>query len=144
MNSFKDELKAIKARLENNSALSQFCVDNLGKGLTVTTAFYRRQEIDITKLPIAMITRPDVSREIKGNRISEEHKVRIYAGFQLKTQDISGELLIQFEELILKALMTKTDHQDDIGLAIKPSNSANDEGMYHPSYFFVLEAMVIK
>ena len=52
------------------------------------------------------------------------------------------DLSIEFEESTEDAVMTKTDLPGDIGMSIAVEDMANDEGMFHPVYFFVMHVKV--
>ncbi len=134
--SFKEKLNALKTRLENDPALNQFCQSNFGKSLTVLKVFKQRTELSIGDLPIILMTRPQVKRKPK------RHSVFLYAGFLSEDELQAIDLSIEFEELVEGAIRIKTSHTDDRTMEVDPGDSTNDEGRFHPVYFFVMEVLI--
>lgn len=140
--SFVEKFNAISIRVENNQPLRRFCQVKLGKTLTVMKVFKDKTEIDIDELPVVMLTRAGINRTFKGNISSKDHSVFLYAGFYAEDRLKAPEISIEFEELLENAVMTKTTHVNDKPMAIMPADSTNDEGKFHPVFFFVMEVMV--
>jgi len=139
---FLDKFNAVKVRIKNNQSLQQFCKDNFGRELTVTTTFKDRKEIQLDELPVVLLTRPYIRREQAGNITKKEQSISIYAGFRMEQQEKAIGLSIEFEELVEAAISVRTANAGDIPMAIMPADSATDEGKFHPVYFFGMDVVV--
>jgi len=141
MPTFNDAIANLVTTIEGDSALSAFCLSKWGKALTVLRVYKNRTEIQLSELPIALITRPEVNKKFLIGAREGEHRVRIYFGFQQDDRLKAQEELIEAEELIDDALLV--DHTRG-GKAIDttPEASANDEGSFHPVYFMVMDVLI--
>ncbi len=139
---FKDKFKAIAIRITNNQALDDFCQSNFNKSIKVISVFKKRTEIQTEDFPTVLVTRPQVNREFAGTTSKKTHSIFLYAGFTSGDREKAPELAIECEELLEAAIMTKTTDVNDTPMAIMPADSLNDEGKYHPIYFFVMEVSV--
>ena len=140
--SFITSTNAIKVRLENNQALKEFCAANFSKQLKVLKAFKKKKEIGLDEFPLMLITRPQKKYISSGGASKTEHSVLLYGGFREEDAEKAFDLSIQFEELTGLAVITKTQVTGDIGMAISVEDMANDEGVFHPVYFFVMHVKV--
>ena len=141
MPTFNDVLDNLVTTLEGDSALSAFVTAKWGKSLTVLRVYKNRQEIQISELPVALVTRPEVRKNFLIGARDGEHRVRIYLGFRQEDRLEAQAELIEAEELIDDALLVD---QTGGGKAIdtKPAESINDEGSYHPVYFMVMDVLI--
>lgn len=140
--SFIDNINALKVRLENNAALNAYAVNNYGKVFKVMKVYKNRVEIQLSDLPIIMITRPSV-RRTPGNLSSrKDHSVSLYAGFRQEDRETSLEQFIELDELLEAAVIAKTALFGDVPMSVEVNDSLNDEGMYHPSYFLAMNLTV--
>lgn len=141
MPTFNDAIANLVTTLEGDSALSSFCNTKWGASLTVLRLYKNRTEIQISDLPIALVTRPEVDKNFLIGARDGKHRVRIYFGFLQEDRLKAQEELIEVEELIDDALLV--DHTRG-GKAIDttPEASANDEGSYHPVYFMVMDVLI--
>jgi hypothetical protein len=138
--SFNDTLDDLKTTLEGNAALLTYCNTQFGKNHTVKRVFKRRTEIALDELPIMLITRPNVmpGKWRPGER-DYTHSVLIYCGFQCDDREEAQKILIEFDEVVDAAILThKNPNELPAGVTdIDPRATINDEGYYHPIYFFV-------
>jgi hypothetical protein len=138
--SFNDTLDDLKSTLEGNTGLAAFCTAQFGKNHTVKRVFKKRTEISIDELPIVLITRPDVTPE-KWRPTEREytHNALVYCGFYCEDREAAQDILVEFEELMEAAILTyKNPSMLPEGITdIDPKAALNDEGYYHPVYFFV-------
>lgn len=139
---FINKFNAVQVRIENNKPLQDFCKENFGKALKVITAFKHRKEIPLSDLPIILITRPYIRREIAGNVSKKEQNISIYAGFKMEDQARAIGLSIELEEMIEAAISVRSTHADDVPMVIMPADSATDEGKFHPVYFFGMDIVI--
>lgn len=141
MPTFNDVIANLVTTLEGDSALSTFCTNKWGASLTVPRLYKNRTEIQVSELPVALITRPEVKKNFLIGARDAEHRVRIYLGFRQEDKLKAQEELIEVEELIDDALLA--DHTRG-GKAIDtmPEASANDEGSFHPVYFLVMDVLI--
>lgn len=138
MNSLTTDLEKIVTLLSNDSALESFCRSKWKKPLTVEKSFKARTEVHISKLPIIIITRPTVKKSFLTGARDGAHISRFLCGFpQAHPAKILDEF-IQFEEIIDDTLLSV--HPETLGFKeINPLSSVNDEGIYKPSCFMVME-----
>ncbi len=142
MSSFADVINSLKEKLETNPTLSQFCADNWGRGITVKTVFKQRTEINTSDLPLILITRPSVQKAFRIGVRDATHTIRLYCGFFEKDRRKALTNFVGFEEAIDDALLQI--NPDEIGaIEIRPTISINDEGIYHPVYFIVMEVEIL-
>ena len=142
MTSFTLTTDNIRTTLEGDSALDSFCLSKWGKSLTVRKEFRNRAEVPTSDLPLIMITRPGTGRTdiIQGREW--EHAVRLYCGFHQPDRTKAQDELVAFEELIEDALIADT-MRGGTAIDTDPESTANDEGLYHPVYFMVMELKII-
>lgn len=140
--SFVDNINAFKIRLENNQALNDFALTKFGKVFKVWKVFHNRTEIGLDDLPLIMITRPNVNRTPSNLSPRKEHTVALYAGFRQEDRLLALEQFIELDSLLEDTVMVKTNIQGDIPMAVEVTDSANDEGLYHPIYFLVMHLKV--
>jgi len=139
MGSFNDALDAIKTTLEGDTALQSFCTSNFSAPLIVKRVFKRRTEI--SAFPVILITRPEVKKMSLIGARDGIHTVRLYCGFHQPDKEKAQDNIIEFEELIDDALLAP-EPAALYAMNIKPTASVNDEGMYHPHYFIVMDVEV--
>ncbi len=139
--SFKPVTDNIKSTLLADSALAAWIAANFpGKTLKVVKAFKRRQEINVTDLPIVMITSPKRTRTegTIGSR-RYESTVMLYAGFHYDgARENAPGLVEEFESLIEDAMLTDL-RRGATAVDTEFEDSANDEGTNHPTYFSVVQ-----
>jgi hypothetical protein len=140
--SFIDNINAFKVRLENNQALNDFALTKFGKVCAVWKVFHNRTEIGHGDLPLIMITRPNLIRTPSNLSSRKEHTVALYAGFLQYDRLLVLEQFIELDSLLEDAVMAKTNIQGDIPMAVEVTDSTNDEGLYHPVYFMVMQVKV--
>ena len=140
--SFKDNLNALKIRLEQNAALQNYAGENFGKNFTVKRTYKKRVEINLGLLPLILITRPSVTRTMENQLISKLHSVNLYVGFLQNDYEKAQDHLIELDEILDSAIITKTQEPGDLPMKISLGLSDNDEGIYHPSYFMVKEITI--
>lgn len=142
--SFVDTLNNIKTTLENDANLQAFCQEKWGKALTVKKVFKQRTEIHLNEFPLVLITRPTRrAQEGLTRRKDNDHTVRLYAGFNQKDREKAQEETIGFEEAIDNAVIadrTRGGTAADTAFV----SSQNDEGLFHPVYFQVIEFDILK
>ncbi len=139
LSSFTDVTELIKKALEGSSALETFCAVNLGGDLTVKKEYKKSTDVGLTELPIIMITAPQHDREIfTGGLIGRTSTVLLYCGFHQKDRSLGQDQFVLFEEEVIKALFADQGMKVE-ELNIIPGGSANDEGYFHPIYFFAIE-----
>ena len=145
--SFINKMNALKIRLQNNQALTDFCQTNFRRNLSVRRFFKNRAEINASDLPLIFITRPIIKREFAGNISKKEHSIALYCLLHWPEEDDEGlskaqDLSIEFEELIEDAVHLYTGLTGDISMALTDGDSENDEGMFHPVYAFVMHLII--
>ena len=138
--SFNITLDNLKTTLEGDAAILSYCSTQFGKTHTVKRVFKKRTEISVDELPIMLITRPDVTPE-KWRPTEREytHNALVYCGFYCEDREAAQKILVEFEELMETAILTyKNPSMLPEGITdIDPKAALNDEGYYHPAYFFV-------
>jgi hypothetical protein len=139
MGSFNDVLDSIKTTLEGDTALQTFCASNFSAALTVKRVFKRRT--GISAFPVILITRPEVKKMFLVGARDGTHTMRLYCGFQQPDREKAQDNIVEFEELIDDALLNPEPAALS-AMNIKPTVSVNDEGMYHPYYFIVMDVEV--
>ncbi len=140
--SISEKINALKIRIENNKPLQDYCALHFRKQLKVVNVFKTKKQITLDELPIVMITRPRVSREPFGNASKKEHSVYLYLGFQQTDIEKALDNSIEIEDLLEAAISSKTSIQGDAGMYVSPADSSNDEGMFHPTYFMLMEVII--
>jgi hypothetical protein len=140
--SFTAVIDNLVATLQNDTALTAYCNSEWGKGLTVKPVYKHRTEINLTDLPIVLITRPTLKKIfLVGGPRNEVHTMRLYCGFHQPDRAKALAEFIEYEEKIDGALIADRNRG---GHAIEtdPLTSINDEGEFHPVYFMVMEANI--
>lgn len=140
--SFVDNINALKVRLENNQALNDFALTKWEKVFKILKVFHNRTEIGLNDLPLIMITRPTVNRTPSNLSARKEHTVALYAGFRQEDRLLALEQLIELDSLLEDAVIVRTNLQGDIPMPVEVTDSTNDEGLYHPVYFMVMNLKV--
>ena len=141
MASFIDVIDNLATTLEDNAALKSFCAEKWSKSLIVLTVFKERTEIQLSDLPIVLITRPETTKDFSTGTRDGTHTVRLYCGFRQEDRLKAMKELIEFEEKLDDALLV--DHtRGGIAIDTDPKASANDEGKFHPVYFMVMDVTI--
>ncbi len=143
--SFKPVTDNIKSTLAADTALAAWlAVKFPGKVLKVVKAFKRRQEINVSDLPVIMITSP---RRVKsegplgGRRY--DSTVMLYAGFHYDgDRENAPGMVEEFESLIEDAIL-KDRRRGATAVLTEFEDVANDEGASHPIYFSVLQFSIL-
>lgn len=139
MGSFTTVIDNLATVLTDNSALQDFCQKKWGKPLTVAKVFRQRTEIGLSALPIILITRPAVEKPYETIGAKEgRHTVRLYFGFHQADKNNALQEEIEYEEKIEDAILADST-LTGTAVYVKPKNSANDEGEFHPVYFTVMD-----
>ncbi len=106
--------------------------------------FKQRVEVSISELPIVLITRPQRSTEEGlARRKDNEHTVRLYAGFHNTDRETALDNLLYYEEYI-DAAVTADPERGGTAASTEFVTSQNDEGLFHPVYFTVIELRIQK
>ncbi len=141
--SFAPIIAKIKSVLETDPYLKAFCKETWTKELNVRLAFKKRQEIPMKDLPVVLVTSPNVGkREEKASGREAWRRVRLYAGFYQKDMGRGVLEQILFEELI-DAALAKDTSLGETALDMRFLDSANDEGIYQPAWFTVIDIEVL-
>lgn len=139
MPSFIETMADLKTTLEDDSALAAFTQAKWNKALTVTVAFRKRIEIKQAELPLAIITRPRVKKNVGNNSVKDsEQSVYVYFLFHQTDREKAAFELIEAEELVDDALAVDWT-RDETAIDTTPVESVNDEGTNHPVYCFLGE-----
>lgn len=145
MASFNTILDEIATQIAADTDLSDYCAATWGKALNIKRFFKQRTEIQLADLPIMMITRPEVEPEDIAVEVRRyKHRLRLYCGFNEQDRLFAQEELIAFEEVIEDAFMTM-ERGDTLGsrtVLVEPGIAVNDEGYFHPVYFFVKDVVI--
>ena len=144
MPSAVDIINNLKTTLENNAALASFCNTKWSKTLTVKKVLKKRTEITLDEFPIILITRPSVGKKSPclGTKLRRtEQTIHLYCGFMQDDQTKSLDEIIEFEELLDDVLMLDPK-RGGAATSSKIENSVNDEGIFHPVYFFVMDVVI--
>jgi hypothetical protein len=143
--SLKPVTDNIRATLLADTALLAWIAATFpGKTLKVIKAYKRRQEINVTDLPLIMITAPK-KRRVDGpiGHRRYESDVLTYAIFHFDGDRATApDLTEQFESLVEDALLRdlrRGGNADDTEF----EDSANDEGISHPTYISVLQFKIL-
>ena len=143
MTSFKDVMTGLKTTLESNAALQAYAQAKWSKNIQIMIVFKPDTEVGLDELPLIMMTRPEVKKSslIGGSR-EGEHIVRLYFLFREEDRLQAQEILIEMDEKIDDALTAP--YPWDIGgaLDIKPGDSLNNEGNFHPAYALVMDVSI--
>jgi len=142
MPSFIEVVNDLVSALQANTALDTFCKEKWNKSLLIKKMFKYRTEIQITDLPIILVTRPQkLSKDFPiGNREYED-TVRLYCGFHQPDRDIAQDEMIEFEEKIDDAVLEDRD-RNGLVLDTNVTMTVTDEGYFHPVYFVVKEVTI--
>lgn len=139
--SFVTVLDKIVDVLKTDANLTAFC-KTLGKAQTVRKGLKKREEILINELPIIMLTAPQqTSEQAASGVLYKNYTLRLYCGFDEPDRVKAVDNLIKFEEFVEQALLNSTSLDSMVALLVL-GNSANDEGFYHPAYFFAKDFTV--
>ncbi len=142
MGSFKNVIDKIVKTLHDDASLNAYISAEFIKSLTIKKSFNKRAEVNVSDLPIIFITRPSLEKSFLVNSIrNNKNMVRLYAGFQQQDKRKALDNFIEFEEKIDNALVS-VDPETLGAMIIAPKASLNDEGMYHPVYFMVMEVEI--
>jgi hypothetical protein len=134
------KINGLKLRLEAYAPLRTFCTTNFNKELTVKKVFKHRTEIQLNEFPLVLITRPQRQYEFAGEVARKKNIVYLYAGFRQEDREKALENSIEFEDLLEEAVNTRAT--GDVPMAVSATDSANDEGMFHPVYFLVKHVVI--
>lgn len=140
MSTLIQKINGLKARLEAHAGLINFCASNFNKALTVGKVFKQRTEVQIDEFPLVMITRPQRQYEFGGAVSHKKNIVYLYAGFRTEDKGKALDLSIEFEDLLEEAVGTRA--AGDVPMDVSATDSANDEGMFHPVYFLVKHVVI--
>lgn len=138
MSGFIDVIDNLITTLQNDAALASFCQTEWGKTLSVIKAYRQRQEINLSELPLILITRPAVIKQFRIGARDGAHTVRLYAGFHQPDKLKALNEFVEFEEKLDDALLS-ADPNILGAISISPTASQNDEGEFHPVYFTVMD-----
>lgn len=137
--SFVSVLNKLETTLKTDADLNAFCQGAWKKPVSVELVFKHRTEISLSDLPLVLITRPAlVKRQHMPYAEKAVHQVRMYAGFLQKTAQLAQSQQVGFEEAISNAV-TKDGTLGGLALWAGVNDAVNDEGVYHPSYFTVID-----
>jgi hypothetical protein len=143
MSTFNDAIDQLVSILLADANLKAFCREKWGKSLKVETVFKSRVEINQSDLPIILITRPETEKSyLVSNVRDSKHTIRLYCGFYQTSKEKGMEELIEFEEKIDDAMYDKYTLNNTC-LNTTSQRSANDEGIYYPVYFMVMEVEIL-
>jgi len=143
--SFVDTLKDMTTTLGADTGLLAFCNAAFTKAHTVKRVYKPRVEIELADLPLIMITRPVLKAGVwRPTERDYTHTIRLYCGFQCDDRELAQELLIEFEEVLDAAILVYKDPNKLLaGITdIDPQDAVNDEGYFHPVYFFVKDVEI--
>lgn len=138
--SFNDNLDRVVTALQTNAGIDDYCRVNFGRGLTVKRTFKHRTEIALSDLPYCMVTRPSMDSERTTGLIYRDNSIRLYIGFHEPDREKAQTHLIELEELVEQAMYALDLASSD--MMVTPKGSMNDEGYFHPVYFFVKDVGV--
>lgn len=134
----------IKSTLDTDTTLKAWITSTFpGKTLKVIKAFHNRQEINVSDLPVVMITRPSrkgVDGPIGGLR--RESSVLLYLGFYKESKDGAQDIQVAFEEQV-EAALYKDRRRGGTAERTDYEESENDNGAYHPHYFTVMQFKIL-
>lgn len=137
MASFYTALTALKTILTDG--LQNFCSQKWGKLPTVTISYKKRAEITLDEFPLVLITRPQVDNQDGATGFYQtNHTILLYVGFCEHDREKAAAAVIEFEETIESLIRT----DPTLNVSVMDTdivNSANDQGNFHPVYFFVVE-----
>ncbi len=141
MASFNTALDALIVKLQDNAALKAFCLAKWNKELTILRVFKNRTEINLSELPVMLVTRPSVVKNYLVGARDGMHSLHLYVAFQETDRIKAQEILIGLEEAIDDALLSF--EPGSVGLRqINPEESANDEGLNHPNYSMAMKVSI--
>jgi hypothetical protein len=143
--SFTADIAAFADQIANDAGVAALVYSlSYGKPLNIRLEFKQRTEINIDQLPLIMITRPQkTTTPESGISGTEEHRVTLYCGFVCEDRQQAQSLFITLDEAIESAIMKNPTLGNRVGYCY-PGESANDEGKWHPVYFFVKEIKIVK
>jgi hypothetical protein len=138
--SFNTTLDDLTTALEGNAALLTYCNTRFGKAHVVKRMFKQRTEIGLEELPIILMTRPMIKpAPWRPAERDYTHTIMLYCGFYCEDREAAQGILVEFDEVIDAAVLEyKAPNELPAGITdIDPQDTVNDEGIYHPVYFFV-------
>ena len=140
---FLDVLDRAKSLIEGSADLQALCLAKWNRTMTVEIGYRARREIAFSELPLALLTRPQVTgrERVRAGR-EGKHTIRIYAGFTQTDAAAGARHLIEFEEKLEDAL-TENNPFKDLALEAEVGESVNDEGTQPPAYFLVMQLHVL-
>jgi hypothetical protein len=128
-------------------SLQEYASLKWGRVMTVRREFRNRVQVGASELPLIMVTRPSVSKEsrISGGR-DNVNTIRLYVLFHQHDRAKAQSEVVAVEELIDDCLEAyyriKDEDGDPLVKNVKPGESANDEGMFHPVYGIVMDVSI--
>lgn len=142
--SFNLNLEALRFVVENDNAMKVFCLAKWDRALTVRREFRHRTEININEFPVALMTRPSMTPDRStAGLVYRTHTVRFYMGFKQDDRAKAQEQLVELEEILELAVLTFDDSPEADEMLITSEDSVNDEGFFHPIYFFAKEFTIL-
>lgn len=140
---FTEVLDRLKNVLVTNKNLQTLSMIAWKKQVAVKVMFRKRVEIPLSDMPVILITRPAVrDRDHVRDRQTARHTVRLYCGFVQNNHEAATAQQVDFEEAIDDAL-TKGNPLRDMALETNVTDSVNDEGYFHPTYFTVMDVEIL-
>ena len=142
--SFNTALDRLVGLITADTSLQSFALAKWQKRFTVRREFRNRVQVNTSELPLIMLTRPSVTKEfrISGGR-DNVNTVRLYILFQQDERAKAQSEIVEVEELIDDCLAAnyriKDANGDPLVKNVKPGDSVNDEGMFHPVYGIVMD-----
>lgn len=132
MSSFVDVINDLVSCLQTDTDLQNFCKSRWNKTLIVSKVFKHRTEINLSDLPIILLTWPGVEE----GSTEDDNTIRLYSGFHQPVRELALEETIQFQEYIRLAVL-KDKERNKLALYTRKRSVVTDEGYYHPVYFSV-------
>jgi hypothetical protein len=141
------DINALKVRLQNNPDLNDWFLEKFGKDLQVKKIFKNRAELSMAEdFPLIMITRPQVNRTFGGSSaVDKHHDLLLYCGFYYDDAadlELPLDYFIELDDLLERAVITKTTADGDKVIPISIAESANDQGLKHPFYFMSMHTIL--
>jgi len=128
----------LKTLLQDDAGILSFCNDTWGRVITVKKVFKPRTEIKNNEFPIIMVTRPKAKKNLLTPGVKDgDHTVLLFCGIYSEDREKAQDYLVAMEELIEDAIVGDYTLGGTVTSAI-PTDTANDEGHYHPVYFLVV------
>ena len=141
MASFTATITALAASLSEDTALQAYCLAEFGRNMTVQAVFRNKAEIGMDEMPVALITRPRVKKNIYIQAKDQVNSVFVYLVFFKEDANAAALNMIRLEELVDDAL-TKDGTQGGACTETTPVEAVNDEGRNHPLYAILAEYSV--